>query len=36
MSSSRRIELSINFDTLHPMDEDMDSLDPIGFHLEET
>ena len=35
MSSSDRIELSIDPDTWAPMDEDMVSLDPIEFHLEE-
>nr|YP_009641294.1 acetyl-CoA carboxylase beta subunit [Chionanthus polygamus]QBS50897.1 acetyl-CoA carboxylase beta subunit [Chionanthus polygamus] len=35
MSSSDRIELSIDPGTWHPMDEDMISLDPIGFHSEE-
>nr|YP_009644375.1 acetyl-CoA carboxylase beta subunit [Haenianthus salicifolius]QBS52129.1 acetyl-CoA carboxylase beta subunit [Haenianthus salicifolius] len=35
MSSSDRIELSIDPGTWHPMDEDMVSLDPIGFHSEE-
>ncbi|KAL2526498.1 acetyl-CoA carboxylase carboxyl transferase subunit beta [Abeliophyllum distichum] len=35
MSSSDRIELSIDPGTWDPMDEDMVSLDPIGFHSEE-
>nr|YP_009570617.1 acetyl-CoA carboxylase carboxyltransferase beta subunit [Frankenia laevis]QBC67606.1 acetyl-CoA carboxylase carboxyltransferase beta subunit [Frankenia laevis] len=35
MSSSERIELSIDPGTWNPMDEDMVSLDPIGFHSEE-
>nr|QHD20069.1 acetyl-CoA carboxylase carboxyltransferase beta [Periploca sepium] len=35
MSSSDRIELSIDPDTWRPMDEDMVSLDPIEFHSEE-
>nr|YP_009640619.1 acetyl-CoA carboxylase beta subunit [Phillyrea aff. angustifolia Moukhli 1]QBS53628.1 acetyl-CoA carboxylase beta subunit [Phillyrea aff. angustifolia Moukhli 1] len=35
MSSSDRIELSIDPGTWHPMDEDMVALDPIGFHSEE-
>nr|YP_009934776.1 acetyl-CoA carboxylase carboxyltransferase beta subunit [Morella cerifera]QNR95408.1 acetyl-CoA carboxylase carboxyltransferase beta subunit [Morella cerifera] len=35
MSSSDRIELSIDPGTWAPMDEDMISLDPIEFHLEE-
>ncbi|XP_076933194.1 uncharacterized protein LOC143599004 [Bidens hawaiensis] len=35
MSSSDRIELSINPSTWEPMDEDMVSLDPIEFHSEE-
>lgn len=35
MSSSERIELLIDPDTWDPMDEDMVSLDPIGFHSEE-
>nr|QMJ96737.1 acetyl-CoA carboxylase carboxyltransferase beta subunit [Bupleurum marginatum]QPA36516.1 acetyl-CoA carboxylase beta subunit [Bupleurum marginatum var. stenophyllum] len=35
MSSSDRIELSIDPDTWAPMDEDMVSLDPIEFHSEE-
>nr|YP_010281968.1 acetyl-CoA carboxylase carboxyltransferase beta subunit [Penstemon fruticosus]UKH51346.1 acetyl-CoA carboxylase carboxyltransferase beta subunit [Penstemon fruticosus] len=35
MSSSERIELSIDPCTWDPMDEDMVSLDPIGFHSEE-
>nr|AWI70005.1 acetyl-CoA carboxylase carboxyltransferase beta subunit [Pycnobotrya nitida] len=35
MSSSDRIELSIDPGTWHPMDEDMVSLDPIEFHSEE-
>nr|QJF46915.1 acetyl-CoA carboxylase carboxyltransferase beta subunit [Centella asiatica] len=35
MSSSDRIELSIDPGTWEPMDEDMVSLDPIGFHSEE-
>nr|YP_009945426.1 acetyl-CoA carboxylase beta subunit [Sicyos edulis]QOE55956.1 acetyl-CoA carboxylase beta subunit [Sicyos edulis] len=35
MSSSDRIELSIDSGTWDPMDEDMVSLDPIEFHLEE-
>ncbi|KAK3414040.1 hypothetical protein EUGRSUZ_I02537 [Eucalyptus grandis] len=35
MSSSDRIELSIDPSTWDPMDEDMVSLDPIEFHLEE-
>nr|YP_009751915.1 acetyl-CoA carboxylase subunit beta [Cyclanthera pedata]QIT04733.1 acetyl-CoA carboxylase subunit beta [Cyclanthera pedata]QWQ50069.1 acetyl-CoA carboxylase carboxyltransferase beta subunit [Cyclanthera pedata] len=35
MSSSDRIELSIDPGTWDPMDEDMVSLDPIEFHLEE-
>nr|QSV37551.1 acetyl-CoA carboxylase carboxyltransferase beta subunit [Hippuris vulgaris]WDQ41690.1 acetyl-CoA carboxylase carboxyltransferase beta subunit [Hippuris vulgaris]WDQ41866.1 acetyl-CoA carboxylase carboxyltransferase beta subunit [Hippuris vulgaris] len=35
MSSSERIELSIDLGTWDPMDEDMVSLDPIGFHSEE-
>nr|WDE24244.1 acetyl-CoA carboxylase carboxyltransferase beta subunit [Myricaria elegans] len=35
MSSSERIELSIDPGTWYPMDEDMVSLDPIGFHSEE-
>nr|YP_009912259.1 AccD [Fulcaldea stuessyi]QLD96778.1 AccD [Fulcaldea stuessyi] len=35
MSSSDRIELSIDPGTWEPMDEDMVSLDPIEFHSEE-
>jgi acetyl-CoA carboxylase carboxyl transferase subunit beta len=35
MSSSDRIELSIDRGTWEPMDEDMVSLDPIQFHSEE-
>nr|YP_009455321.1 Acetyl-CoA carboxylase carboxyl transferase beta subunit [Erythropalum scandens]AUG62855.1 Acetyl-CoA carboxylase carboxyl transferase beta subunit [Erythropalum scandens] len=35
MSSSDRIELSIDSGTWDPMDEDMVSLDPIEFHSEE-
>nr|YP_009947823.1 acetyl-CoA carboxylase carboxyltransferase beta subunit [Cerbera manghas]QOH92360.1 acetyl-CoA carboxylase carboxyltransferase beta subunit [Cerbera manghas] len=35
MSSSDRIELSIDPGTWHPMDEDMVSLDPIEFDLDE-
>lgn len=35
MSSSDRIELSIDTGTWDPMDEDMVSLDPIEFHSEE-
>nr|UGS81148.1 acetyl-coenzyme A carboxylase carboxyltransferase subunit beta [Plumeria jamaicensis] len=35
MSSSDRIELSIDPGTWHPRDEDMVSLDPIEFHSEE-
>nr|YP_010891060.1 AccD [Erythrina sandwicensis]WJK72510.1 AccD [Erythrina sandwicensis] len=35
MSSSDRIELSIDTGTWNPMDEDMISLDPIEFHSEE-
>lgn len=35
MSSSDRIELSIDLGTWNPMDEDMVSLDPIEFHSEE-
>nr|YP_009759784.1 acetyl-CoA carboxylase carboxyltransferase beta subunit [Rauvolfia serpentina]QIQ56395.1 acetyl-CoA carboxylase carboxyltransferase beta subunit [Rauvolfia serpentina] len=35
MSSSDRIDLSIDPCTWHPMDEDMVSLDPIEFHSEE-
>nr|YP_009650752.1 acetyl-CoA carboxylase carboxyltransferase beta subunit [Kandelia obovata]QCF40136.1 acetyl-CoA carboxylase carboxyltransferase beta subunit [Kandelia obovata]QEG54987.1 acetyl-CoA carboxylase carboxyltransferase beta subunit [Kandelia obovata]QKN98771.1 acetyl-CoA carboxylase carboxyltransferase beta subunit [Kandelia obovata]WAQ71251.1 acetyl-CoA carboxylase carboxyltransferase beta subunit [Kandelia obovata]WAQ71334.1 acetyl-CoA carboxylase carboxyltransferase beta subunit [Kandelia obov len=35
MSSSDRIELSIDSGTWGPMDEDMVSLDPIEFHSEE-
>nr|YP_009777278.1 acetyl-CoA carboxylase carboxyltransferase beta subunit [Silvianthus bracteatus]QJA28141.1 acetyl-CoA carboxylase carboxyltransferase beta subunit [Silvianthus bracteatus] len=35
MSSSDRIELLIDPGTWDPMDEDMVSLDPIGFHSEE-
>nr|QWY89137.1 acetyl-CoA carboxylase beta subunit [Lophira lanceolata] len=35
MSSSDRIEFSIDPGTWNPMDEDMVSLDPIGFHSEE-
>nr|UWV18831.1 acetyl-CoA carboxylase beta subunit [Hebestigma cubense var. cubense] len=35
MSSSERIELSIDPGTWNPMDEDMVSLDPIEFHSEE-
>nr|QBB68395.1 acetyl co-A carboxylase [Lepidoceras chilense] len=35
MSSSDRIELLIDPGTWDPMDEDMVSLDPIEFHLEE-
>nr|YP_010458153.1 acetyl-CoA carboxylase carboxyltransferase beta subunit [Pristimera arborea]UUA69613.1 acetyl-CoA carboxylase carboxyltransferase beta subunit [Pristimera arborea] len=35
MSSSDRIELSIDPDTWNPMDEDMVSVDPIEFHSEE-
>nr|YP_010855362.1 acetyl-CoA carboxylase carboxyltransferase beta subunit [Gaussia attenuata]WGM66546.1 acetyl-CoA carboxylase carboxyltransferase beta subunit [Gaussia attenuata] len=34
MSSSDRIELSIDPGTWDPMDEDMVSMDPIEFHLE--
>nr|YP_009769847.1 acetyl-CoA carboxylase carboxyltransferase beta subunit [Labichea lanceolata]QIT00549.1 acetyl-CoA carboxylase carboxyltransferase beta subunit [Labichea lanceolata] len=35
MSSSERIELSIDPGTWNPMDEDMVSMDPIEFHSEE-
>ena len=35
MSSSERIELSIDPGTWDPMDEDMVSMDPIEFHSEE-
>nr|QXU76166.1 acetyl-CoA carboxylase carboxyltransferase beta subunit [Biebersteinia heterostemon] len=35
MSSSDRIELSVDPGTWDPMDDDMVSLDPIGFHSEE-
>nr|YP_009942361.1 acetyl-CoA carboxylase carboxyltransferase beta subunit [Tropaeolum pentaphyllum]QOC71530.1 acetyl-CoA carboxylase carboxyltransferase beta subunit [Tropaeolum pentaphyllum] len=35
MSSSDRIELSIDPGTWHPMNDDMVSLDPIEFHSEE-
>nr|UVF36765.1 acetyl-CoA carboxylase subunit beta [Tropaeolum majus] len=35
MSSSDRIEFSIDPGTWHPMNEDMVSLDPIEFHSEE-
>nr|ATL60121.1 acetyl-CoA carboxylase beta subunit [Sipanea sp. Rova et al. 1981] len=35
MNSSERIDLSIDPGTWDPMDEDMDSLDPIEFHSEE-
>nr|YP_009524772.1 acetyl-CoA carboxylase carboxyltransferase beta subunit [Macleaya microcarpa]AXR90914.1 acetyl-CoA carboxylase carboxyltransferase beta subunit [Macleaya microcarpa]AXR90999.1 acetyl-CoA carboxylase carboxyltransferase beta subunit [Macleaya microcarpa]AXR91084.1 acetyl-CoA carboxylase carboxyltransferase beta subunit [Macleaya microcarpa]AXR91169.1 acetyl-CoA carboxylase carboxyltransferase beta subunit [Macleaya microcarpa] len=35
MSSSDRIELSIDPGTWYPMDEDMISMDPIEFHSEE-
>nr|YP_010615041.1 acetyl-CoA carboxylase carboxyltransferase beta subunit [Barleria siamensis]WAS33203.1 acetyl-CoA carboxylase carboxyltransferase beta subunit [Barleria siamensis] len=35
ISSSERIEVSIDPGTWDPMDEDMVSLDPIGFHSEE-
>lgn len=35
MSSSDRIELSIDPGTWDPMDEDMVSMDPIAFHSEE-
>nr|QBE87992.1 acetyl-CoA carboxylase carboxyltransferase beta subunit [Glinus dahomensis] len=35
MSSSDRIELSIDQGTWNPMDEDMVSIDPIEFHSEE-
>nr|YP_010880620.1 acetyl-CoA carboxylase subunit beta [Callitriche hermaphroditica]WHU54407.1 acetyl-CoA carboxylase subunit beta [Callitriche hermaphroditica] len=35
MSSSERIELLIDHGTWDPMDEDMVSVDPIGFHSEE-
>nr|YP_009938723.1 acetyl-CoA carboxylase carboxyltransferase beta subunit [Mitrasacme pygmaea]QNV46956.1 acetyl-CoA carboxylase carboxyltransferase beta subunit [Mitrasacme pygmaea] len=35
MSSSDRIELSIDSGTWDPLDEDMSSLDPIEFHSEE-
>ena len=35
MSSSDRIELSIDSGTWDPMDEDMVSMDPIQFHSEE-
>nr|YP_010514480.1 acetyl-CoA carboxylase beta subunit [Coursetia rostrata]UXL86133.1 acetyl-CoA carboxylase beta subunit [Coursetia rostrata] len=35
MSSSDRIELSIDPGTWNPMDEDMISMDPIEFHSEE-
>ena len=35
MSSSHRIELSIDPGTWDPMDEEMFSLDPIDFHSEE-
>nr|YP_009750954.1 acetyl-CoA carboxylase carboxyltransferase beta subunit [Pericampylus glaucus]QIJ98384.1 acetyl-CoA carboxylase carboxyltransferase beta subunit [Pericampylus glaucus] len=35
MSSSDRIELSIDPGTWNPMDEDMVSIDPIEFHSEE-
>nr|YP_009466483.1 Acetyl-CoA carboxylase carboxyltransferase beta subunit [Genlisea repens]AUN28538.1 Acetyl-CoA carboxylase carboxyltransferase beta subunit [Genlisea repens] len=35
MSSSERLEVSIDHGTWEPMDEDMVSLDPIGFHSEE-
>nr|YP_010388919.1 acetyl-CoA carboxylase carboxyltransferase beta subunit [Limnophila sessiliflora]UPQ44154.1 acetyl-CoA carboxylase carboxyltransferase beta subunit [Limnophila sessiliflora] len=35
MSSSERIEISIDPGTWDPMDEDMVSTDPIGFHSED-
>ncbi|KAL1188125.1 Acetyl-coenzyme A carboxylase carboxyl transferase subunit beta [Cardamine amara subsp. amara] len=35
MSSSKRIELSIDPGTWNPMDEDMVSADPIKFHSRE-
>lgn len=35
MNSSDRIELSVDPGTWNPMDENMVSLDPIGFHSEE-
>ncbi|KAF3654004.1 hypothetical protein FXO38_15355 [Capsicum annuum] len=35
MSSSDRIELSVDPGTWDPMDEDMVSLDPIEFHSKE-
>nr|YP_009113843.1 acetyl-CoA carboxylase beta subunit [Stangeria eriopus]AFR45491.1 acetyl-CoA carboxylase beta subunit [Stangeria eriopus]BAR93387.1 acetyl-CoA carboxylase beta subunit [Stangeria eriopus] len=35
MSSSDRIELSIDHGTWHPMDEDMATPDPIQFHFED-
>ncbi|EPS74271.1 hypothetical protein M569_00481, partial [Genlisea aurea] len=35
MSSSERLEVSIDHGTWEPMDEDMVSMDPIGFHSEE-
>nr|YP_008815946.1 acetyl-CoA carboxylase beta subunit [Lindenbergia philippensis]CDI43927.1 acetyl-CoA carboxylase beta subunit [Lindenbergia philippensis] len=35
MSSSERIEVLVDPGTWDPMDEDMVSLDPIGFHSEE-
>ena len=35
MSSSERIELSIDPGTWNPMDEDMVSADPIKFHSKE-
>ncbi|KAL3648276.1 hypothetical protein CASFOL_007700 [Castilleja foliolosa] len=35
ISSSERIEVLIDPGTWDPMDEDMVSLDPIGFHSEE-
>nr|YP_009158438.1 acetyl-CoA carboxylase beta subunit [Dioon spinulosum]AFS64450.1 acetyl-CoA carboxylase beta subunit [Dioon spinulosum]BAR93644.1 acetyl-CoA carboxylase beta subunit [Dioon spinulosum] len=35
MSSSDRIELSIDHGTRHPMDEDMAAPDPIQFHFED-
>nr|YP_009897139.1 carboxytransferase beta subunit [Heliophila pusilla]QKK43772.1 carboxytransferase beta subunit [Heliophila pusilla]QWT71314.1 carboxytransferase beta subunit [Heliophila pusilla] len=35
MTSSERIELSIDPDTWNPMDEDMVSADPIEFHSQE-
>nr|URF21337.1 acetyl-CoA carboxylase beta subunit [Salvia splendens] len=36
ISSSERIEVSIDPGTWEPMDEDMISVDPIGFHSEEA